>query len=256
MEVSKREADYICERYYTCSTTQLRKDFNATFDRDIGRSSFYALCHDLGLGKWKEHKYTKEQDDFLRAHVNDYHLEELTAQFNLIFGTKLKPPTIDARCRKSLQISKIGIGDGKFVKGGTPWEHGGMSKEEWYNRYLNSDLTTENWFKKGQESHNAKPINSIAKRLNGTVIKTEDGWMLYHNYIWTQHHGEIPKNHVVIFADGDKDNFDIDNLRLVDMPTFSRLQNNGWLHSGDEILVDAGIAYSELVSAIKERKEL
>lgn len=46
-------------------------------------------------------------------------------------------------------------------------------------------------------------------------IKTEEGWQLKHHFVWKQYARKIPKRHKLLFKDGDKRNFDIDNLELV-----------------------------------------
>ena len=38
-----------------------------------------------------------------------------------------------------------------------------------------------------------------------------------HRYIYEYHHGKIPDNHTVIFIDGNRNNFDIDNLFVITM---------------------------------------
>ena len=47
------------------------------------------------------------------------------------------------------------------------------------------------------------------------VPMSKDNWKLKHVWIYEQTHGPVPKDHCVYFADGDKHNFDPDNLVLV-----------------------------------------
>ena len=83
-------------------------------------------------------------------------------------------------------------------------------------------------FKKGNKPSNAVDIGEEHMRYSGSKpddlgylhIKVCDGkgnknWIPKHRYIYEQHHGKIPPGHKVIFADGDRFNFDIDNLILV-----------------------------------------
>ena len=73
-------------------------------------------------------------------------------------------------------------------------------------------------FKKGQRSHNHKPVGYIRILQDGYVeIKTaEPGtFELLHRVVWTQHHGAIPDGHKIRFKDGNRQNCDIDNLELI-----------------------------------------
>lgn len=47
------------------------------------------------------------------------------------------------------------------------------------------------------------------------VPMSKDNWMLKHVWIYEQTHGKVPEGHVVYFADGDRRNFDPDNLVAV-----------------------------------------
>ncbi|HEY0429012.1 MAG TPA: HNH endonuclease signature motif containing protein [Pyrinomonadaceae bacterium] len=46
-------------------------------------------------------------------------------------------------------------------------------------------------------------------------IKTDSGWQMKHYFIWKQQGRRIPKTHFLLFKDGNKRNFDIENLELV-----------------------------------------
>lgn len=71
-------------------------------------------------------------------------------------------------------------------------------------------------FKKGNVPHNTRNVGDIwiLKRFGEKYkwIKTEKGRMLYHRYLWQLNFGAVPKNHVIVFKDGDSMNCDIDNL--------------------------------------------
>lgn len=75
-------------------------------------------------------------------------------------------------------------------------------------------------FKSGNKPANHKPVGSTRITRDGYIeIKIAEGihkWRLLHREIWKQHHGEYPKKgHALIFIDGNKQNCDIGNLKLV-----------------------------------------
>jgi len=69
-------------------------------------------------------------------------------------------------------------------------------------------------FTKGQEPHNKKPIGHISRSRDHLTIKTEQGVKQLQRYIWELHYGEIPPRSIIRFKDGNKRNFDIENLEL------------------------------------------
>jgi len=94
-----------------------------------------------------------------------------------------------------------------FKKGFTPWNKGltGLTQ-----------LGGNGKFKKGNIPHTHKEVGYESVRKDGYVfIKTEKGFKTKHQYIYEQHYGSIPKNHIVIFKDNNKYNFDINNLELI-----------------------------------------
>ena len=62
-------------------------------------------------------------------------------------------------------------------------------------------------FKKGHRPKNAKPIGTESLRSDGYVwVKVSEPrtWREKHRIIWEEANGQIPKGHVVLFADGNR----------------------------------------------------
>lgn len=82
------------------------------------------------------------------------------------------------------------------------------------------------WFPKGHQPHNTMNDGMISTRIDAGGIPykyiriSKSKWELYHRYVWTKQHGEIPSGMVVTFKDKDSTNCDITNLELI-----SRKQN-------------------------------
>lgn len=76
-------------------------------------------------------------------------------------------------------------------------------------------------------------------------------WMYKHRYIYEQAFGKIPKNHLVIFLDGNKQNFSLDNLALIDEQTASILKFKGLMADTKE-LTETGI----LIAKIKRQQTI
>lgn len=80
--------------------------------------------------------------------------------------------------------------------------------------------TNDGCFLPGHRSANAVPIGTDRKSDGYTWVKIQDGhknrnWKLKQRLVWEENHGPIPDGYNVIFIDGNRDNFDIENLELV-----------------------------------------
>ena len=158
------------------------------------------------------HKYTKEQDEFLINNVKGITLKELVTRFNREFNLNLSMSAISNR-KVKLKISS-GIVGGQFQKGHNTWNKGKtwneyMSKEG----QLNSRKTT---FKKGNVPHNHRLVGSERITVDGYIevkVAEPNKWKLKQRFIYEEATGEkLTKNDIVIFLDGDRQNFDINNL--------------------------------------------
>jgi hypothetical protein len=107
----------------------------------------------------------------------------------------------------------------RFKKGNVPFNKGKEMSAEVYEK------VKATMFKKGNRPYNWKPDGSIVERKdtdqNGRVYlyyKVSDAnWILYHNKVWIEHNGAIPKKSIVRFIDGNTRNCDISNLEMISM---------------------------------------
>lgn len=105
---------------------------------------------------------------------------------------------------------------GCYEKGNVPFNKG---QKGWYAKG-----TEKTRFKKGSVPPNYKPVGSVRITVDGYYeMKMAEGmrqWRLLHRVIWERCNGAIPKNHIVIFIDGNTKNINIKNMAL-----FTKEQN-------------------------------
>lgn len=136
----------------------------------------------------------------------------------------------------------------QFKKGNEAWNKG--------MKGLRFPGSEKGWFKKGQKSLNEKPLGSEYTSDEYVMVKVKmDGprdkrWKLKHVLIWEEHNGPVPKDHVVTFLDGDKRNFDINNLACIRKGVNSVL-NTKKLRSQNKEIFEARVAQIELDQKIK-----
>lgn len=194
------------------------------------------------------HKYTEEEKAFFREYVPGHSRKEIREEFIRRFGWKITMgQTVGCIKRWKLNTGRTG----RFEKGQQSHNKGVPMSKEVYEK------ASKTMFKKGNVPHNHKPVGSERVNVEGYIeIKVEEPrkWRLKQRVIWEQHYGEIPKGHVIIFADGNKLNTDIENLRMIsnkEMLTMTRRQ----LRTKNQELTDTGIGLAKLINATYEAKK-
>ncbi|MDC3412548.1 HNH endonuclease signature motif containing protein [Terrihalobacillus insolitus] len=190
------------------------------------------------------HKYTKEQVDFIKKHVKDRSSMDLLELFNARFGLNLGLNQI--RAFKKNHNLKSGVNT-SFKKGQEAWNKG--------LKGINFG-GKETQFKKGQKPANHMHVG--AERINGDgyvdiKIAEPSKWRGKHLLIWEAENGPLPPGHAVIFGDGNKQNFDLDNLILVSRKQLAILNRKNLIQSNAD-LTRTGVLVADLHSKISDRK--
>ena len=69
------------------------------------------------------------------------------------------------------------------------------------------------------------------------------------NYVWEEANGPIPDGMFVTFLDGNRENFDLDNLALITRAEHARLNQSG-LRSEDPEITAAALQVAKLTTKI------
>lgn len=147
----------------------------------------------------------------------------------------------------------------KIVKGRTCCEIADMMNDNFktlyftpsrikhYKRRFGLVSGIDSRFKKKQIPHNKKNIGYefIDTKTGYSYIKTKTGWKLKHRYLYEKIYGKIPKGYSVIFADQDKNNFDINNLILVN-DRDKLVAKNKRLFTSNQELTKTGLLIAKL----------
>ncbi len=186
-------------------------------------SSIKTKKHIRSSASWKS-KWTDEVIQFMidnyKGRDNIELAELLNQKFNLnTNGDRVCNVKANLIRRNGIDL-RTGINRGCFKKGNVPINKGTKGM---FNVGGNSGS-----FKKGNISDNAVPIGTERIRHSGSkkddkgylCVKVCDGnknknWIPKQRYIYEQHYGKVPEDQIVIFADGDRNNFDINNLVLI-----------------------------------------
>lgn len=167
--------------------------------------------------------FNSEEDNFLRNNVQGRLVTELTEMFNKKFN-------------RNVTIKQI--------------------REYKKTNRLKSGVKT--CFIKGKRPSNYKTVGSEFVNKDGyTYIKiaNPNTWVHKQQYIYEQKYGKIPENHSVVFADGNKNNFNLDNLIL--MRNKDKLvMKNKHLIFNDKDLTKTGLLIAQLINMSAERGKI
>jgi hypothetical protein len=176
------------------------------------------------LGSGRIHKFTAAELRFLEKKVAGRSFAELAEVFNKQFGTALRFSQIRAACHNR------GLGNGRD----TLFRPGHVSHNKG-KKGCCAPGSEKGWFNPGHRPWDWKPVG--AERINGdgyteVRIRNPSGkrwknWKPKHRIIWEKAQGKIPRGHVVIFADGNKLNFALDNLLLLSRSELSIMNRRG-----------------------------
>lgn len=190
------------------------------------------------------HRFTPEQAKFIEDHVQGRGNEELTDIFNTHFKLDLNVKQIKA-FKKNHKLNS-GL-DGRFPPGHTPFNKDKKGLGGW----------EPTQFKRGNKPHNYKPVGT--ERVNGddyVDVKVADPnkWKGKHILIWEEHNGPVPKGHAVIFGDGNRRNFDPNNMLLVSRAQLAVLNKHKLIKDNAEF-TRTGIILANIYRKIGERKK-
>lgn len=201
----------------------------------------------------KLRKYTPEQRQFFIDYVPGHSHKEITEEFNRRFNDNIKVSTV----KGYIANHKLNTGrTGRFEKGNIPWSKGKKMSPEQYEKCKGT------MFKAGERSKTREAVGTEnVDKYGYTWVKVSDypyeagsprnNWQMKHRLVYEQAHGPIPEGIRIIFLDGDKTNFDLDNLAPVTSSTICRMNRNG-LFSEDPEATKSGIVVAELITKISE----
>ena len=191
--------------------------------------------------KKPQHKWTDEEKEYLALIVKGSTYKEITKKMNDKFEYNFSEEQVKGMMYRNKLTTGTG---GYFKKGSTPWNKG-------LKGYMGANKTS---FQKGNIPHGHREIGSERIIRDGYIeikVAEPNVWDLKHRVIYREHYGEIPDGHNIIFADGNKMNFDIDNLIAVSKSEMLILNNNN-LRFEDKELTKVGVNIAKVIDKAKK----
>lgn len=192
-------------------------------------------------------KYTDEMKQFILDNYKGRYNQELADLFNQKFNTNITSRTI--KSYKANNNLNSGL-TGKFRKGQTPHNKGKKMPKEVYEKVKHT------MFAKGNVPPNHRPVGSERISKDGYIevkVAEPNKWRLKQRVVYEEAKGKIPEGCTIILLDGNKRNFDIDNLRCITRSELLYLNCNG-LNNSNEI-TETGILMARLDRTKNKKKQ-
>lgn len=193
-------------------------------------------------------KYSKEMSDWLKNNTIGRTYKDIADDFNQLFNTDISAKAIMQKCHNLGLFN--GLTGGQFSKGHIPANKGKKMSEFTYRK------VKKTMFRSGHTPENIRPVGSERISADGYIyIKTAEPnkWMLKHIFVWQQHFGQLSKNEVLIFLDGNRHNCAVTNLFKINRSILARLNQNHLMTDNPELNKSA-LKIAEVLAKIGERK--
>jgi len=190
--------------------------------------------------------YPPKIEQFIANNYIEVESKELAVKINITFGTNYTVAQI--KSYKSNHNLPSGF-DSRFRVGRIPANKG---KKGEYPKGCE-----KGWFKKGQVPINHRPVGSerIESKDGYTLVKTAEHkkWELKQHVVWREHGRSVKKGYKIMFLDGDKTNFNINNLTLISNEEMLIMNRHNLRYQKQELTV-AGMLIAKVIN--KRNKQL
>lgn len=182
--------------------------------------------------KWHKHpEYVQFMKDYIPGHTKSEIRDAFYRKYNIeLSRSQLKNFKVNHGIRS-------GTTGGQFIKGQQAHNKGKKMPPELYKK------CAPTMFKKGQRPINHREVGSERINVDGyTEIKVAEPnkWRLKQRVVYEQYYEEmLSSNDVIIFLDGNKQNFDIENLFKLSRSALARYNQDHMYNFNPEITLAA-----------------
>jgi len=187
--------------------------------------------------------YSPEVQLFIIGNVAGRTTKELAEYVNSTFATSYSKAQIKAYKKNNALRSGLNF---QFQKGHVPGNKG----------VKGFHYSPESEFRKGHAPCNQVPVGSEVIHSDGyswVKIAEPKKWKQKHRIIWEEANGKIPRDHCLLFGDGDRRNITLDNLILISRSQLAVL-NKLDLIQNEKALTETGITIANIHMQVSKRK--
>ena len=197
--------------------------------------------------RWKKHpEYTEFMLEYIPGHTE----QDIRQEFERLFGIVLTEGQI-GNFKHEYGI-KSGTDGGQFKSGQISHNKGKKMSPEIRAK------VSRTFFTKGHRPATYRPVGSERLNVDGYIeVKVQDPskWQTKQRVVYEQYYGKKKKkNEVIVFLDGNKLNFDINNLYKMNRAELARY-NQDHLYGKDREISRAAAHIARLKAEIKRNEK-
>lgn len=260
--------EWLRQNFATLHIQELSDRFNKLFGVDLNKRYLQAHCNNqLNLRKHNQHKFTEDELTFIEHNYKIMSNQELADNIGVSINS-IK------NCKKRNGWKSVEPHD-KWTEDMDVWliqnylecnnytelavrfstifgkEYSQYALRSRATRYLKLISNRQG---NAPAGWNSKEIGSetVLSHSGYTYIKVADRkWIPKQQYIWEQAYGKIQDGEMVVFLDGDKTNFSLDNLTVVTRKISAMMSSSDW-YSTDSTFNKTAIDWCKLYFGLKE----
>lgn len=183
--------------------------------------------------------FTDEIRAFITEHYKGCPYSDLADKINKAFLTNFSTKQIMNFCARNGYKNGCNSKETQFKKGHIPWNKG--------KKGVISEKAKQYWFCKGHKPWKTKPIGYERIDRDGYILAkvSDNNFVPKQRLIYEKYHGVISDDDFVMFLDGNKRNFDINNLMLISKAENLELTRRK-LRTNDTELTRAGVMIARI----------
>ncbi len=188
-------------------------------------------------------KWTKKELDYLRRFYPDTPTRKIADRLNRSMRSVYAQAFIAGLVKsesflRSIDSGMLHPGHKRGIK--TQFKPGHRPHNKGCRGWDAGGRSSATRFKPGSRPHNWVPVGSerltkegiLQRKISDTGCTPRD-WKSIHSILWKEHHGPVPKGHIVVFINGDKRDIRIENLMLITRA--ENMRRNSIHHLPEEI---------------------
>ncbi|EFL84199.2 hypothetical protein HMPREF0326_03255 [Desulfovibrio sp. 3_1_syn3] len=246
---------------------ELTKEFNKRFGQNKSIRAIKRVCFDNEL--CKKVRYDNEIKEFIKDIISGLSYSKITKIVNEKFKTNKSVRQIKSFCI----YHKIYNGKGKknsehfvftdemikFIKKNIQninYNELTVQFNKYFSVNISKSILKNKCYSLGFFNGVTfdQPLFTEHLGKDGYLIKTKKGWIPKQRFLWEQKNGPVPDGYCIIFADGDKTNFNENNLIKVNRKEHFHL-NKRKLRFSDPEYTKAGLNIVKLFLKAEERQK-
>lgn len=244
--------EWIRDYYMQMPLPELTAQCNSKFSTNLSNKAMSSLKKRYGLtGAPRARVYSQifppEICEYIEANYEGVGHQAMADKIREEFGQEYTKQQIKSFYANHNLNSGL---TGHFEKGQPSHNKGVKMSPEVYEK------AKATMFKPGSRPHNALPVGTIVLATIGYYkekIAEPDTWEFCHIKAWKEVHGEIPEGMMVSFKDGNRENWNIENLILISKAENGYLNSNHMRSDVAEVTESAAVL-AKLAIKVREKK--